>query len=249
MTALGRAGRPRRTPVRATGHARDAFRLTRRGWLAGPVRWLDGADGSPPRPPLPAAIRPRACRQRQVAPTGRGKPGADSLDHAGVGLVAACSARSSVVGPVGVAALSTAPGQSARELPAMILRRPASPVARVVVGADDSAGSVAALHWAAAEARRCQALLRTVSAWEEPGQPAPSQSGHPVQIAARRVQKALARVLSRQHYPRRIRARTGSRAVSTLRTGAVSRSARPVTSCSRSRRRRLRGHRHGLVHR
>lgn len=86
----------------------------------------------------------------------------------------------------------------------MILRRPGMTVTRVVVGVDGSAGSVAALHWAAAEACRCQVVLRIVSAWEEPGQSGPTLAGHPARIAALRVQEALARVLSRQHYPRRI---------------------------------------------
>lgn len=86
----------------------------------------------------------------------------------------------------------------------MVLRHPGFPVTRVVVGVNGSAGSVAALHWAAAEACRCKAMLRIVSAWEEPDQPGPSWAVHPAQIAAGRLQKALARVLSRQHYPRRI---------------------------------------------
>jgi nucleotide-binding universal stress UspA family protein len=62
---------------------------------------------------------------------------------------------------------------------------------------------VAALHWAAAEAVRCQAGLRIVSAWEEPAQPGPA-AGLPALAAAQLVQKALTRILSQQHYPRRI---------------------------------------------
>lgn len=86
----------------------------------------------------------------------------------------------------------------------MILRPAVFPVTRVVVGVDGSAGSVAALYWAAAEAVRCQAGLRIVSAWQEPAQADPSPSGHPAQAAARVVQEALARILSQRHYPRRI---------------------------------------------
>lgn len=86
----------------------------------------------------------------------------------------------------------------------MVLRPPVYPVTRVVVGVDGSAASVAALHWAAAEAVRCQAGLRIVSAWEEPGQTSPSTVGRPAQTAARLVQRALARVLSQEYYPPRI---------------------------------------------
>lgn len=85
-----------------------------------------------------------------------------------------------------------------------LLRSPVAPVTRVVVGVDGSAASAAALLWAAAEALRCQAGLRIVSAWEEPARPWDSRAGHPAQDAARLVDKALARVLSQQHYPRRI---------------------------------------------
>lgn len=100
--------------------------------------------------------------------------------------------------------LSTAPGHSAQERPAVILRPALVPVTRVVVGVDGSAGSVAALHWAAAAAVRWQAGLRIVSAWEEAGQGGSFPAGSSAQAAARIVQTALARVLSRQHYPRRI---------------------------------------------
>ncbi|MGH7734157.1 MAG: universal stress protein [Gemmatimonadales bacterium] len=61
--------------------------------------------------------------------------------------------------------MDTTSGQPVRARPAMIMRRPVSPVARVVVGVDGSAGSAAALRWAAAEACRRQTALRIVSAW------------------------------------------------------------------------------------
>jgi nucleotide-binding universal stress UspA family protein len=96
------------------------------------------------------------------------------------------------------------PGQVAAELPALVMRHAVSPVARIVVGVNGSAGSAAALRWAVAEACRRQALLRIVSAWEESEQPGAAHSDDPAQIAAARVQKALARVLLQQHYPRRI---------------------------------------------
>lgn len=86
----------------------------------------------------------------------------------------------------------------------MILRPPVFPVTRVVVGVNGSAGSAAALCWAAAEAVRRQAGLRIVSAWEEPAQHGPNQPGNPAQAAARLLQNAMDRVLSQQHYPRRI---------------------------------------------
>lgn len=89
-------------------------------------------------------------------------------------------------------------------MPAMVMRYAVSPVARIVVGVNGSAGSAAALRWAVAEACRRQALLRIVSAWEEPGQPGAAHSDDPAQIAAERVQKALTRILLQQHYPRRI---------------------------------------------
>jgi nucleotide-binding universal stress UspA family protein len=89
-------------------------------------------------------------------------------------------------------------------MPAMIMRHAVSPVARIVVGVDGSAGSAAALVWAVAEACRRQVLLRIVSAWQGPDQPDAGCAGDPAQIAAARVQKALARVLLEQRYPRRI---------------------------------------------
>lgn len=100
--------------------------------------------------------------------------------------------------------MTITPGQFAPELPAMIMRHAVSPVSRIVVGVDGSAGSAAALRWAVVEACRRQVLLRIVSAWEEPDQPGAAPADDPVRIAAMRVQKALARVLLQQHYPRRI---------------------------------------------
>jgi nucleotide-binding universal stress UspA family protein len=87
----------------------------------------------------------------------------------------------------------------------MILRPAVAPVSCVVVGVDGSAGAMAALDWAAAEALRCQTGLRIVSAWEEkPACAGLPPDGQPAQTAARVVQGALARVLSQQCYPRRI---------------------------------------------
>lgn len=103
-------------------------------------------------------------------------------------------------GPV----LSTALSPSAPHQPAVFLRPAVSPVTRVVVGVDGSAGSVAALHWAAAEAVRCQAGLRIVCAWQEPAQADASSAGHPARAAALLAQEALTRILAQRHYPRRI---------------------------------------------
>lgn len=100
--------------------------------------------------------------------------------------------------------MNTAPAQEAPSLPAIIVRPPATPVTRVIVGVDGSAGSAAALRWAAAEACRRQVLLRIVSAWEEPVRPDPPAAGDPARIAAARVQEALSRVLFQQHFPYRI---------------------------------------------
>jgi Universal stress protein family len=88
--------------------------------------------------------------------------------------------------------------------PEMIVRAPATGITRVVVGVDGSAGAAAAVYWAAAEACRRQVALRIVSAWDERDESGSSNPGEAVRIAAARVQKALARVLSRQLYPRRI---------------------------------------------
>ena len=100
--------------------------------------------------------------------------------------------------------MSTVQGKSDPERLAVILRPPVSAVTRVVVGVDGSAGSAAALCWAAAEAVRRQTGLRIVSAWEEPARPPAAAAGHPAQVAARLVQEALACVLARRHYPPRI---------------------------------------------
>lgn len=101
-------------------------------------------------------------------------------------------------------ALSNVQGESEAERPTVFLRPAVSAVTRVVVGVDGSGGSAAALCWAAAEAVRRQAGLRIVSAWEEPAHPGAAPAEHPAQAAARLVQEALARVLSQQHYPRRV---------------------------------------------
>lgn len=77
------------------------------------------------------------------------------------------------------------------------------PTKRVVAGVDGSAGSVAALLWATAEACRRGAALHIVSVWEDPppAQPGPARSDSPAQIAAQRVQRALERVLDDEHHP------------------------------------------------
>ena len=111
---------------------------------------------------------------------------------------------SSLAGSMKRRSMDTATGQSARVLPEMIMRRSASPVTSVVVGVDNSAGSAAAVTWAAAEACRRQVVLRIVSAWDEPDDPGPPLAGDPARLAAGRVQKALTRVLGRPHFPRHI---------------------------------------------
>jgi nucleotide-binding universal stress UspA family protein len=76
---------------------------------------------------------------------------------------------------------------------------------RVVVGVDGSADSVAALLWAAPEARRRDALLQIVSAWDE-GDPAQPGSGRPdsALLAARLLDRALKHVLREKDGPERI---------------------------------------------
>ena len=96
--------------------------------------------------------------------------------------------------------MTNMPAQSA---PEMFIRCPVSPVTRLIVGVDGSAGSAAAVRWAAAEACRREVVLRIVSAWEGFDEPA-SCIPHPAQIAAARVQKALAHVLDQQVYPRHV---------------------------------------------
>lgn len=88
--------------------------------------------------------------------------------------------------------------------PVRLLRASVAPVTRVVVGVDGSAASAAALLWAAAETVRYQAGLRIVSVWADTAQAGTCGADHPAQAAAQLVDKALARVLSLQHYPRRI---------------------------------------------
>lgn len=86
----------------------------------------------------------------------------------------------------------------------MFMRVPAVPVTSVVVGVDGSAGSAAALRWAADEAWRRQVGLRIVSAWQEVDSAGLSYAGHPARIAASRVEKALARAQSQHDYAHRI---------------------------------------------
>lgn len=100
--------------------------------------------------------------------------------------------------------MPSASRQLAGESREMFMRRPVSPVSRVVVGVDGSAGAAAAVQWAAAEACRHQAVLRIVSTWNELDQPDPFYASDPARIAAARVQKALVRVLGRPYYPRRL---------------------------------------------
>jgi nucleotide-binding universal stress UspA family protein len=90
--------------------------------------------------------------------------------------------------------MDTAPGQAVKGLREMIMRQPLSPIARVVVGVDGSAGAAAAVHWAAAEACRQDVALRIVSAWGPSDQP--GYASDPARIAAAWVHKALARVLT-----------------------------------------------------
>lgn len=88
--------------------------------------------------------------------------------------------------------MDTMSGRPVQALPAVIMRRAVSPVTRVVVGVDGSAGSAAALGWAAAEACRRETVLRIVSAWDEPRKQRPPYAGDPAQSAVARVQNALA---------------------------------------------------------
>lgn len=94
-----------------------------------------------------------------------------------------------------------ASGLSAWGLPALFMRIPAVPVTQVVVGVDGSAGSAAALRWAAGEARRRRARLRIVSAWQKHVGPALPGAGDPARIAAARVEEALTRALSFHGHP------------------------------------------------
>ena len=100
--------------------------------------------------------------------------------------------------------MDTLPAWSALELPAIFMRTPELPVTWIVAGVNDSVGPTAALQWATAEGCRRQALLRIVSAWEDVGLSGSPLAGDPAKIAAARVQKALARVLFQQYFPRRI---------------------------------------------
>lgn len=100
--------------------------------------------------------------------------------------------------------MDTVPAWSALQLPANFVRTPELPVTRIVVGVNGSVGSAAALQWAAGEAWRRRALLRIVSAWEDAAPSGSPLAGDPARIAAAWVQKALARVLFQQYFPRRI---------------------------------------------
>jgi nucleotide-binding universal stress UspA family protein len=92
-------------------------------------------------------------------------------------------------------------GMSAWALPALFMRVPTVPVTHVVVGVDGSAGSVAAVEWAAGEARRRRAGLRIVSAWQKQAGRALADAGDPARMAAAQVEKAVARVLSLHDSP------------------------------------------------
>ena len=96
------------------------------------------------------------------------------------------------------------PSQSAPGMSAMFIRHPVSLVTRLIVGVDGSAGSAAAVRWAAAEACRRQVVLRIVSAWDDELDEPASCIPYPAQIAAARVQKALTHVLDREVYPRHV---------------------------------------------
>lgn len=86
--------------------------------------------------------------------------------------------------------------------------RPRRPLASagVVVGVDGSAGSAAALRWAAAEACRRQAVLRIVSAWQEAdaGPALRACDAVPSLVAATRVQDALDSLLHHHARPRHV---------------------------------------------
>lgn len=75
----------------------------------------------------------------------------------------------------------------------------------VIVGVDGSAGSAAALRWAAAEASRRQTALRIVSAWQEADMPErPACATAPALEAASRVQDALHLLLQQHGCPRHV---------------------------------------------
>lgn len=82
-------------------------------------------------------------------------------------------------------------------------RDPAAAGARVVVGVDGSADSVAALLWAAPEARRRSAVLQIVAVWE--GDPvADSGRAGSARIAARRLDRALRHLRREERRPDRV---------------------------------------------
>lgn len=80
------------------------------------------------------------------------------------------------------------------------------PARQIVVGVDGSAGSIAAVHWAAVEAGRRGALLRMVAVWEE-AQPAMPDGPLPrdlAECAATRLQEALDCLVRTAEGPRRV---------------------------------------------
>ncbi|MGH3403178.1 MAG: universal stress protein [Streptosporangiaceae bacterium] len=73
----------------------------------------------------------------------------------------------------------------------------------MVVGVDGSADSVAALLWAAPEARRRGAALQIVAAWEGDAVRGSGCAGS-AGVAARRLNRALRHVLREERRPERI---------------------------------------------
>jgi nucleotide-binding universal stress UspA family protein len=95
-------------------------------------------------------------------------------------------------------------GLSCWGLPALFMRVPIVSVTCVIVGVDGSAGSAAALRWAADEAWRRQVGLRIVSVWQETSRTRLTRTADPARVAASRVKDALGHVLSRHDYSHRI---------------------------------------------
>jgi nucleotide-binding universal stress UspA family protein len=99
-------------------------------------------------------------------------------------------------------------GQSSGKLPTTDAGKPGRELAgagpRVVIGVDGSAGSVAALLWAAREACRRGAALHIVSAWEGDGsRPGPARPAG-ARTAARRLDRARRQVMREEPRPERI---------------------------------------------
>src|SRR3954453_11155595 len=95
-------------------------------------------------------------------------------------------------------------GLSSWGLPALFMRGATGPVTSGVVGVDGSAGSAAALRWAADEAWRRQVGLRIVSAWQEAGRGCLTCAGDPAREAAARFRDARAHDLVRPDYSHHI---------------------------------------------